>query len=211
MKQISAEACLMVQIWEQGEGKTNSFLPRCKALACREQAQRWGRALGSPWDAGAMLGGRDQMEMGGCTEAGGELSTWGLHGRSNALAMSVACPGVTACARLRVESLHSPAQKWFSKTQPLHWVPSQPLKCLVHVAMDMLSWEVGETQQGHLKGPRQSLGLLLPPFTDGETAGIKKNNEQRMWAGPLMFFLTPDQICTLLCVGFAFLWADGGG
>lgn len=50
----------MVQIWEQGEGKANSFLSLCKAPARREQAQRGGRAPGPP----GMLGGRDQMEMG---------------------------------------------------------------------------------------------------------------------------------------------------
>lgn len=54
--------------------------------------------------------------------------------------------------------------------------------------MVMLSWKAGENHQRHLKGPRESPGLLLPPFTGRETEGIKKNNEQRMWAGPLLFF-----------------------
>lgn len=38
-KQINAEVCPTLQIWEQGEGKANSFLSLYKAPAKREQAQ----------------------------------------------------------------------------------------------------------------------------------------------------------------------------
>lgn len=145
------------------------------------------------------------------------MSMEGWQGMSDAVAMRrcTTCSSVSACAWLRVGSLHSPAPKLFAKTLSLHWIlwtPSQPFNCFVHVVMDTLSWEAGETQEGHLQGPRQSLGLLLPPFTGRETAGIKKNNEQRNvgWS-PRVFFLTPDQICARLRFAFAFLGADGGG
>jgi len=55
----------------------------------------------------------------------GEMSTGGWQGTNNAVAMSpcTTCSSLTARARLRAGSLHSPAQKWFTKTLPLHWMP----------------------------------------------------------------------------------------
>lgn len=84
MKQINAETRPMVQIWERGEGKANSFPSLCKAPARKEQAQRGGRAQGPP----GMLGHGGKVETrwrrGGCTEAGGEMSTGGA-GRGRAM------------------------------------------------------------------------------------------------------------------------------
>lgn len=73
--------------------------------------------------------------------------------------------------------------------------PSSALNCCMAVAADEPSWETGETQRGQLKGPRLSLGKLFLHFAGRETVGIKKKNEQRTWAGPLVFFLAPEQIC----------------
>lgn len=112
----------MVQIWEQGEGKANSFLLLCKAPAWREQAQSGGRAQGPPGMFGHCW--KEQMETGGCTEAGGEISMGGWRGVSDAVAMSCCaiCSGMTACAGLGEGTVPSLAQKRFAKILPLPWI-----------------------------------------------------------------------------------------
>lgn len=72
------------------------------------------------------------------------------------------------------------------------------------MTVDTLSWEAGETQQEHTKDPRQSPGLLLPPFEGGEITGIKNKNKQRSWDSPCMFLLSPDEMHACLFVAFAF-------
>lgn len=161
-----------------------------------------GRGTGPPRDAGALLDGGGQMEMGGCVEAGGGMSTGGWQGSRDAVAMSCCriCPSAAARARLRVGSLHSPAQKWFAEAQPLceiPWLPSQPLTAS---RWGQALLEAGDTQQGHPKGPRQRPGVLLAPFAGREMVGTKKNNEQRWWAGsPRVSPHSKPALCTPLC------------
>lgn len=64
-----------------------------------------------------------RWRRGGCAEAGGEMSTGGWQGSSDAVAKSSLCSSAAG-------SSHSPAQKWFAEIQPLFerpWLPSQPL------------------------------------------------------------------------------------
>lgn len=49
----------MVQIWEQGEGKANSFLSLCKAPP---RSEEWGGAQAPHRDAGGLLDAGEQME-----------------------------------------------------------------------------------------------------------------------------------------------------
>lgn len=83
-KQINAEVCPTVQIWEQGEGKANSFLSLYKAPAKREQAQGWENAHGPPRNAGALLEDRDQMETEGMHRGKGR-NEHGGDGRAQAM------------------------------------------------------------------------------------------------------------------------------
>lgn len=164
-----------------------------------------GRGTGPPRDAGALLDGGGQMETGGCAEAGGETSTGGWQGSRDAVAMSCCriCSSAAACARLRVGSSHSPALKWFAEAQPLYeilWLPSQPLSASG-------SW----LEPGSPGGWRHPARCCSLP-SQAERLWEQRNTMSRGGGlGPLVFLLTPDQLCARLRVAFAFPYADGGG
>lgn len=188
----------MGRIWEQGEGKANSFLSLCKSPARSEEGHR-----GPPRDAGALLGGGDQMETGGCSRAGGEMSTGGWQGSGDAVAMSCCtiCSPAAAWARLRVGSLHSTAL--LRNKNPAFvgdvGAPISAFNCLV------FSRRLRTPSKGT---QMQSPGALLPPFTGREIEGTKRNNEQRWWAGVPR--VSPHSRPALR-VASAFPSADGGG
>lgn len=155
-----------------GEGK---FIPVAMQISSTE---RGGAQGPPPRDAGALLGGGDQMETGGCSRAGGEMSTGGWQGSGDAVAMSCCtiCSPAAAWARLRVGSLHSTAL--LRNKNPAFvgdvGAPISAFNCLVS------SWGLRTPSKGT---QMQSPGALLPPFTGREIEGTKRNNEQRWWAG----------------------------